>query len=211
MSIEGDPNFPPLPSEGDLSAFLRAIHFAADRHRDQRRKGLDASPYINHPIAVAELLASVAGVEEPHVLQAAVLHDVVEDTETSLDELADRFGPRVAAIVGEVSDDKDLDWDDRKEEQVRGAKSLSPEAKLIRVADKICNVYDVGHRPPEGWSPGRRRAYVAWTARVVEGCRGVSGPLEARFDEVREDTLSRIPEDRPAGSHPSGSSAPGLS
>jgi len=173
-------------------ALLQAVHFAADQHRDQRRKGADASPYINHPIAVAELLASVAGVTDPEILQAALLHDVVEDTQITLADLDREFGARVAGIVAEVSDNKSLQYEERKERQAVDASSLSPEAKLIRVADKICNVYDVGQNPPEGWTPMRRRAYVTWTGRVVDGCRGVSVALEARFDEVRANTSTRI-------------------
>lgn len=195
MKIDGDPQIqadrPPTP----MAALLAAVHFAADQHRDQRRKGSDASPYVNHTIAVAELLASVAGVEDPDILQAAVLHDVLEDTEVSFKELERRFGATVAGLVAEVSDDKSLPSEERKEQQAHTAPRLSRGAKLIRIADKICNVFDVGQRPPSGWNPMRRRAYVAWTSRVVDGCRGVSPSLESRFDEVCSQTLATISGD----------------
>lgn len=192
MKIAGDPQIEARPGEAPLAALLHAVHFAADQHRDQRRKGEDASPYINHPIAVAELLASVAGVDDVEVLQAAVLHDVVEDTEVTVEELVERFGPRVAGLVLEVTDDKDLPGERRKELQVESAPRLSPEAKLIRVADKICNVFDVAVHPPAGWTPLRRQSYVMWTARVVDGCRGVSPRLEARFDTVCREAAESI-------------------
>lgn len=175
-----------------LSEFIRAVHFAADQHRDQRRKGVDASPYINHPIAVAELIASVAGVDDVVVLQAAVLHDIVEDTEVSLEAVEARFGSAVAGLVAEVTDDQSLSGMARKEAQVLGANRLSEGAKLIRLSDKICNVFDVARTPPARWSADRRRNYVEWTARVVESCRGASSALEARFDQVREMALEVI-------------------
>jgi guanosine-3',5'-bis(diphosphate) 3'-pyrophosphohydrolase len=195
MKIDGDPQVQVGRPPGPMAALLAAVHFAADQHRDQRRKGSDASPYVNHAIAVAELLATVARVEDPEILQAAVLHDVLEDTEVLYSELEARFGPAVASMVAEVSDDKSLPSPERKERQAHSARDLSLGAKLIRIADKICNVHDVGKRPPSGWTPMRRQAYVAWTGRVVDGCRGVSPALEARFDEVRAEALSAISRD----------------
>ena len=192
MKIDGDPNVEAPHRSSPLSEFIRAVHFAADQHRDQRRKGVDASPYINHPIAVAELIASVAGVDDVVVLQAAVLHDIVEDTEVSLEAVEARFGSAVAGLVAEVTDDQSLSGMARKEAQVLGANRLSEGAKLIRLSDKICNVFDVARNPPARWSADRRRNYVEWTARVVESCRGASPALEARFDQVREMALEAI-------------------
>jgi guanosine-3',5'-bis(diphosphate) 3'-pyrophosphohydrolase len=192
MKIDGDPNVEAPRRPTPLSEFIRAVHFAADQHRDQRRKGVDASPYINHPIAVAELIASVAGVDDVTVLQAAVLHDIVEDTEVSLEEVESRFGSAVARLVEEVTDDQSLSGEARKEAQVLCARDLSRGAKLIRLSDKICNVFDVALNPPARWSVGRRRDYVEWTSKVVEVCRGVSPALEARFDQVRSMALEAI-------------------
>ena len=170
-----------------LRDLLAAVHFAADKHRDQRRKDAGASPYVNHPIEVAETLARVGGVGDPVALQAALLHDTLEDTLTTPSELEQAFGPEVRAVVEEVTDDKALEKGERKQRQIEHAPSLSPRAKLVKLADKICNVRDVIHAPPEHWPRERRREYVEWSAAVVAGCRGVNAALEACFDQLLEE------------------------
>jgi len=169
-----------MPS--DTSLLLRALAFAAERHSKQRRKDADASPYINHPIALAQVLCNEGGIEDAEVLAAAVLHDTIEDTETTADELAAAFGHRIAGIVVEVTDDKTLDKQVRKERQVEHAASLSPQAKLVKLADKICNLRDVASTPPVTWPLERRQAYFDWAKRVIDGLRGVHPRLEAIFD-----------------------------
>lgn len=163
---------------------LRAVHFAADKHRDQRRKDAEASPYINHPIEVAETLARVGRVSDLAALQAAILHDTIEDTETSPDELEEVFGTEVRDLVEEVTDDKSLLKHERKQHQVEHAPHLSDRAKTIKLADKICNTRDVGHAPPAHWSVERRLEYLSWSETVVAGCRGVNEHLERYYDEV---------------------------
>lgn len=163
-------------------AFIRAVAFAAEKHRNQRRKDADASPYINHPIALANVLANEGGVVDATVLSAAVLHDTIEDTKTTAEELRQLFGDKVTAIVLEVTDDKSLDKEVRKEEQVRHAPHISTEAKLVKLADKICNLRDILASPPADWSAERKQAYFEWAARVVAGLRGVHPGLEAVFD-----------------------------
>ena len=162
---------------------LQAICFAADKHRDQRRKDPGASPYINHPLAVADVLARVGGVDDPVTLVAAILHDTVEDTKTSFNELEALFGPEIRAIVAEVTDDKKLPKAERKRLQVEHASSLSARAKTVKLGDKISNVIDVTNSPPSGWSDARRLEYLDWSARVVEGCRGTNAALERHFDD----------------------------
>ncbi|MFN8627531.1 MAG: HD domain-containing protein [Candidatus Binatia bacterium] len=166
------------------AALLQASTFAARKHRDQRRKDADASPYINHPIEVAEILARIGGVDDVAVLQAALLHDTVEDTRTSADELEREFGPTVRTLVEEVTDDKTLPKRERKRLQIEHAPHLSPRAKLIELADKICNVRDVTHSPPKGWDERRRIEYFDWAAKVVAGCRGTNRALERHFDAL---------------------------
>ena len=180
-----EPETPPSPQ----ARLLAALHFAADKHRDQRRKGEEASPYINHPIVVAETLARF-GVTDETTLTAAILHDTIEDTETTPQELAEVFGPEVRDVVMEVTDDKSLPKGERKERQVRLAPDLSHRAKLVRIADKIANVHDVLHAPPEHWSLDWRIGYIDWTERVVRGCRGAHSDLEACYDR----TLARARE-----------------
>ena len=165
-----------------LAPLLKALAFAAHKHRDQRRKDHEASPYINHPIALADVLVNEGGVSDVEVLCAALLHDTVEDTATTHEELVDAFGARVARIVAEVTDDKTLSKADRKRLQVERAAQLSPEAKLVKLADKICNLRDVAERPPANWDLARRREYFDWAKQVVDGMRGAHPRLEAAFD-----------------------------
>ena len=169
------------------SRLLEALAFAAEKHRDQRRKDAEASPYINHPIAVASVLAVEAQVTDESTLIAAILHDTVEDTETSVSELVRTFGDEVAQLVAEVTDDKSLPKQTRKELQVVHAAAASSGAKCLKMADKICNVRDVTAHPPGEWSLERRREYLNWAGRVVAGCRGVDARLEEIFDETLRD------------------------
>jgi len=165
-----------------MGAFAKAAAFAADKHRNQRRKDAEASPYINHPIALANVLANEGGVEDVTVLCAAILHDTIEDTETTVDELRALFGQKVASVVMEVTDDKSLEKSVRKQLQVEHAQHISSEAKLVKLADKISNLRDILASPPAEWSSERKQQYFEWAARVVAGLRGVHPGLEAIFD-----------------------------
>jgi len=176
--------------KGELALLFKALAFAAHKHRDQRRKDAEASPYINHPIALADLLVNEGGVTDAEVLCAALLHDTVEDTATTPEELERSFGPRIARIVAEVTDDNTLPKAERKRLQVEHAASISPEAKLVKLADKICNLRDVAARPPAHWSLERRRKYVEWAKSVVDRLRGVHPRLEAAFDAVYQNRLT---------------------
>jgi GTP diphosphokinase / guanosine-3',5'-bis(diphosphate) 3'-diphosphatase len=174
----------PLDSDDGLALVLKAVAFAALKHRDQRRKDADASPYINHPIALAEVLWAEGRVRDPVVIAAALLHDTIEDTETRLAELAGAFGPEVAAIVEEVTDVKWLKKKSRKMLQVARASRATPGAKLVKLADKICNLRDIIASPPAGWSLERKREYFDWARSVVEQIRGTNERLERRFDQL---------------------------
>ncbi len=167
---------------GDVGRLLRAISFAAEKHRHQRRKDKHASPYINHPIELASLLSSVGGVDDIVVLQAAILHDTVEDTDTSYEELVVQFGRTVADVVMEVTDDKALEKAQRKALQIEHAPGASAAAALVKLADKTCNLRDVVSAPPEHWTLERRREYFDWARQVVDGLPRVSAPLLAAFD-----------------------------
>lgn len=178
-------------SSTTMGTFVKALAFAADKHRKQKRKGTDASPYINHPIALVDVLVNEGGVTDMTVLCAAVLHDTVEDTQTTPQELAELFGEQVAGIVMEVTDDKSLGKPERKRLQIEHAPHLSHEARLVKLADKICNLRDVLSAPPAGWPTERKQEYFDWAAAVVAGMRGAHPELEARFDAVlaRRDAL----------------------
>jgi GTP diphosphokinase / guanosine-3',5'-bis(diphosphate) 3'-diphosphatase len=168
--------------EKELALLFRALAFAAHKHRDQRRKDAEASPYINHPIALAEVLAGEGGVTDVEVLAAALLHDTIEDTDTTAGELEAQFGKRITGMVVEVTDDESLPKAEKKRLQIEHAPGLSPGAKLVKLADKICNLRDVADRPPAKWELQRRQEYFEWAKRVIDGLRGVHPGLEAAFD-----------------------------
>ena len=166
-----------------IPLIFKALEFASLKHRDQRRKDADASPYINHPIALANVLTR-EGVLEDVVLAAAILHDTLEDTQTTAGELREHFGARIAGIVEEVTDDKNLLKAERKRLQIEHAAAISREARLVKLADKICNVRDVANHPPAKWDLTRRREYFEWAKAVVDQLRGVHPALEKKFDEA---------------------------
>jgi GTP diphosphokinase / guanosine-3',5'-bis(diphosphate) 3'-diphosphatase len=172
-----------------VSIVLAASAFAADKHRDQFRKGADRIPYINHPISVANLLANEAGVTDAPTLAAALLHDTIEDTATTVAELRSTFGELIASIVFEVTDDKSLPKQRRKELQIEHASHLSGQARLIKLADKICNLRDIIRSPPVDWPLERRQEYFDWAKRVVEQMRGFS----PRLDELVNAELNLRP------------------
>ncbi len=171
-------------NDSALSLIIKAANFAADKHRDQRRKGADQCPYINHPLALAQILSVEGGVYDPIVLAAALLHDTVEDTDTSEAELEHVFGPEVRAIVAEVTDDKALAKGERKQLQVTKAAGKSTGAKQVKLADKISNLRDIASTPPADWTNERKEAYFHWANEVVAQLRGVNERLERAFDEA---------------------------
>jgi len=170
------------PLATDAATLLRAAAFAAEKHRHQRRKDAEASPFINHPFAVATVLALEGGVTDESLLVAALLHDTVEDTETTFEELEETFGTAVRTLVAEVTDDPSLRKRARKQLQVEHAPGSSDAAKQLKIADKICNVRDIATKPPAGWTEERKVEYLIWTRRVVAGCRGVNPGLDAACD-----------------------------
>ena len=131
-------------SELFSSLMERALRLAARAHRTQTRKSSDV-PYLSHPMAVAMIL-SRAGFDQDVTLAAALLHDVVEDTSLTLQELASEFPGEVVEIVEALSEDKtDADgearpWIDRKTEHIAGISKASADAKAVALADKLHNL-----------------------------------------------------------------------
>lgn len=171
-------------STNNINLILKALAFAAHKHRDQRRKDVNASPYINHPIALASVLNNEGGITDENVLCAALLHDTVEDTETTPAELAVFFGKAIADIVMEVTDDKLLPKEMRKLLQIEHAAHASFQAKLVKLADKISNLRDIASCPPADWDSKRKQEYFDWAKKVVDQVRGTNVSLERIFDEV---------------------------
>ncbi len=161
-----------------ISDLARAYHFAAVRHLSQKRKGKAGEPYINHLTEVADLVATATGGCDVDVVIAAVLHDVLEDTPTTCEELVEGFGARVAGMVLEVSDDKALPKAERKRLQIEHAPHLTPGAKIIKLADKTANLRSLKKSPPADWDAARIADYVVWALAVAEGLRGTNPALE---------------------------------
>jgi (p)ppGpp synthase/HD superfamily hydrolase len=189
-------------NETPVAGVLRALAFAAHKHRDQRRKGAGAPPFINHAIEVAEILTSRAGVTDVATLQSAVLHDTLEDTDTTPEEIEAEFGTEVRMTVQEVTDDKTRSGAERRDLQVAGAPALSHRAKLIRLADKVVNIESVVSNPPIDWTVERRRDYLNWTRKVVAGCRGCNPSLERLYDDTLRRGLEAICSRSARGSGP---------
>ena len=176
-------SFGKLYEQGSTFQLLSAINFAAEKHANQRRKNEAATPYINHPIAVCFTL-SECGVTDVNILIAAVLHDTVEDTDTTLPEIAMKFGPIVASLVSSVSDDKSLPKAERKRLQVVHVKTASKDTKLIKMADKLDNLTDLTKTQPKGWTSKRVQGYFVWSREVIDACRGTNNELEQRLDDI---------------------------
>jgi guanosine-3',5'-bis(diphosphate) 3'-pyrophosphohydrolase len=171
-------------NEDDLKLLLKALGFAARKHKDQRRRDVEASPYINHPITLANILCNEAHVTDKEVICAALLHDTVEDTDTTAAELEREFGAVIRDIVMDVTDDKSLRKAERKQLQIEHAAHISDKAKLVKLADKISNLRDMDSCPPEGWDVQRRREYFDWAKAVIDRLRSVHAQLESIFDEA---------------------------
>ena len=173
-------------------ALLRAVNFAAQKHAHQRRKGEAAEPYVNHVIEVAGMLAEATSAGDPILLIAGLLHDTIEDTGTTPDEITAAFGTEVSDLVAEVTDDKSLEEQVRKHLQVEKTPYKSARAKMIKLADKTSNLRAIIASPPKDWDSARKRAYFAWARQVTDGCRGVNAELEAWFDEAYKAGLETL-------------------
>jgi len=168
----------------DTSRIIKAADFAAIRHRDDRRKDEAKTPYINHPIGVAKILTEEGGVDDADVIIGALLHDTVEDTDTTLEEIGNMFGENVRHIVDQVTDDKNLEKAERKRLQVVNAPGKTKQAKLVKLADKLYNLRDLNRCTPSGWDEERVVNYFKWAKEVVAGLRNTNAAMEAQLDEL---------------------------
>src|ERR1017187_5344151 len=165
-----------------VQAILNAANFAAEKHAAQKRKGAAAEPYINHLIEVAELVSSALSEPDTNLVIAALLHDTIEDTGVTKEELIQAFGTDVAELVVEVTDDKALPKAERKRLQIVNAPKKSVRAQVIKLADKTSNLRAILHSPPADWSLQRRREYFEWAKQVVDGLSTPNQILKAEFD-----------------------------
>lgn len=171
--------------DAELKLLIKTLYFAANKHRNQRRKNVAAAPYINHPISLVNILCNEAHITDVNVICAALLHDTVEDTETTAEELLNEFGQEIRDIVMEVTDDKSIGArQKRKQLQIEHASQISDSAKLLKLADKISNLRDLASDPPAKWSLERQREYFDWAKQVIDQLRGTHSGLEELFDEA---------------------------
>lgn len=173
-----------------VQSLTRALMFAAQKHTDQRRKGARAEPYVNHLIDVVDTLARHTGGADVELLMAGALHDTIEDTGTTYEELKRAFGENVADIVRECTDDKSLPKMERKRLQAENAPHKSERARMVKMADKISNLKSILESPPPDWDDTRKLEYFNWSKSVVDGCRGVNTGLEQEFDDLHKKGLA---------------------
>lgn len=173
----------------DTLQIAKAVHFAAIKHVGQKRKGENQEPYFNHVSEVAWLLAENTDGPDAELVIAGLLHDTIEDTDTSYDELVEEFGVDVANIVLEVSDDKSLEKQIRKQLQIKNAPKKSDRAKQLKIADKTANLRSILNSPPTDWSQERKLEYADWSRQVIAGCRGINSKLEAIFDNIYDESV----------------------
>jgi len=169
-------------TDSNLSLLVRALDFAAKKHAGQVRKDQESTPYINHPIGLVDVLVNEADLDDTLILAAALLHDTVEDTSATPEEIEANFGEQLAACVMELTDDKSKLKEERKRLQIVHASGASYAARVVKLADKICNLRDMHTSPPPRWDLERRREYYDWAKSVIDELRGTHAVLESLFD-----------------------------
>jgi (p)ppGpp synthase/HD superfamily hydrolase len=183
--------------EDQLPALFDALKFAADKHQYQRRGGYDPLPYINHLIKVTEAMIRVGRETDGDLLLATILHDVIEDTDATRQELAERYGQKVADTVWELTDDMSLPYAERKRRQIEKATALSTDARKVRIADKASNIRDIVSYPID-WPHNKKIGYIDNSIQVVDRIRGVNPRLEAWFDEEVKHAMKALGQHAPA-------------
>ena len=163
-----------------MNLILKATEFSALKHQNQKRKD-GKTPYVIHPISVAVILSEIGGIDDEEILSAALLHDTIEDTDTTADEIDKEFGSKIMSIVKELTDSKELSYSERKQFQIDHAPSLSKEATLVKIADKISNVSDLIDEKPANWNDSRCKEYIDWAENVINRCQKVNMKLEEYF------------------------------
>ncbi|MDY6868900.1 MAG: HD domain-containing protein [Chloroflexota bacterium] len=181
-----------MTSKINLVKIFEAINYAARKHHGQVRKDHRGSPYVTHPIAVANAIWGVGNISDEFTLICAILHDTIEDTDTKESEIKECFGEDVLSVVLEVSDDKSQEKMERKRQQVIHAPHLSEAARLIKLSDKLVNCRDILQSPPKNWSLTRRQEYIQWAADVVAEIRGTNDALESAFDQMLRDAEEQL-------------------
>ena len=166
-----------------MDLVFKALKFASTKHQFQSRKGKSNPPFINHLIDVSYILQKYGEINDQDILAAAFLHDTIEDTDTSYEELNNQFNENIANMVLDLTDDKSLPANERKRQQILKATTLKANSRMIKLADKISNIKDITLDPPNNWSDERLLAYLHWAKDVVDQIRETNEKLENLFDE----------------------------
>jgi (p)ppGpp synthase/HD superfamily hydrolase len=169
-----------------------AAEFAARRHTGMTRKGRGNEPYVNHLAEVANLLATVTGGRDAELIAVGWLHDTIEDTPTTQEELAQKFSDRVADLAAEVTDDMRLPKSTRRQLQIVDSPGKSASAKLVKIADKISNIRARIHSDPSQEQRANLTDYIDWAEKVVAGCRGGNAALDRAFDDTVDAARSTL-------------------
>jgi uncharacterized protein (UPF0147 family) len=181
----------------DLRRLTKALLSAAGAHRNQRRKGAAQEPYLNHLVEVLDLLVQATDGTDTDMLIAAILHDVVEDTSASYEDVAKNFGERVAEIVRENSDDMTLPKAERRRARIAGMPLKSREARLVKMADVISNLRAIAVSPPAGWPADRKFDYLEGCRQLIDAGRGTDAAIERTFDQTAADVEHTIRDEAP--------------
>jgi len=168
----------------NIHAVLSAASFAAKKHSAQRRKGDAAEPYVNHVLEVAALVSGALPEDDTNLVIAALLHDTIEDTATTRQEIEEHFGSDVASLVTELTDDKTLPKAERKRLQIVNASKKSARAQVIKLADKISNLRSILASPPADWDFRRKKKYFDWAKQVVDGLAAPNLVLRLECDKA---------------------------
>ena len=169
----------------DFSRYWNAVTFVFDRHGEQKRISANI-PYVIHPIRVAFILRSVGFSESEHenLMIAALCHDLIEDTETTFEEISKQFGKSVALVVNELSkpDDKD------KDEWIESFDMMSNEAKIIKMADRIDNLMDI---PSSKWTRDKQVKYAQQGESIINYCGKANLKLSALLKRTIQEILQK--------------------
>ena len=181
-----------MTNQIDISMLIKAFKFVSVKHSGQRRKGYKGEPYINHLADAADILWNSGEIHDITTVVAGILHDTIEDTSTTQEELASEFSPEIASVVLEVTDDKSLPKDKRKQLQIEHAPQLSFMARQVKLADKISNLKGILESPPEGWDNERLLEYAKWSEKVISRIKGTNEILEKIYYKLFDEAIKKF-------------------
>jgi len=155
-------------NEKDAEAVLGAAIFATEKHKSQVRSNEKKTPYIIHPIEVADLVMKIGHVYDKDVLITALLHDVMDDTQTTYEQITSLYGTKVSSYLEEMTSKQGLSLKEQKKQQIMQAFRQNPSVAIIKLSDKLSNLKTLATSPPPSWSRDRIDQYFQWAQTVIE-------------------------------------------